>query len=118
MKLPIPAHLLFVVIAILTMFNISSSICMFASEDLIKMLGFKDSFSSKAIIFFVGPYIGVVIAILIAKYLVLTKCPQCQRASRITIENPLSYHCSSCGHIHKTILKTSLGKTNYSDYKK
>lgn len=118
MKLPIPAHLIFVVIAILTMFNISSSICMFASEDLSTMLGFEASLSSKTIIFFVSPYIGVVIALLIAKYLVLAKCPQCQRASRLTLENPLSYHCRSCGHVHKTKIKTSLGKTNYSTYQK
>jgi hypothetical protein len=58
--------------------------------------------------------LGVMLPRLIFKFLIPAQCPECGERSIFHGGRPITYHCKSCGHIHRT--SVSEGKTPNVSY--
>lgn len=60
--------------------------------------------------FFAGPLLGYLIPRLILKFVVLARCPKCSGPAVFRGGRPITYHCKSCGHVHRTSVSEGTGR--------
>lgn len=52
--------------------------------------------------FIVSFLVGLIIPRLLFTYLIQARCPACGGPSVFHGGRPITYHCTSCGHVHRT----------------
>jgi len=54
------------------------------------------------VVAFVAFILGYFVPRLILRYAILASCPKCGAPASFRGGRPITYHCTACGHVHRT----------------
>ena len=96
--MPIWLHLILVIVAQIGG-GIGCLVWVLNNPSQVEAMGINTQFAA-----FGSVIVGVAVPRLIFKFLVPASCPKCSGRSIYRGGRPITYHCTACGHVHRTFV--------------